>query len=119
MLQMKENMGLTEGLSTVWTSFQSPLGDEQLSDCITHMTQLVQQVRAYLSKTIGVWVEFQRVDGDIEYFSDLSDPVAITAMCGIRGAFTKLVNIESQLTFMEDSCKGAAKTVSSFCFLCE
>jgi hypothetical protein len=116
---MKENMGLTAGLSTGWTSFQSPLCHEQLSDYITHTTQLVQQVQAYLSKTIGAWQEFQGLHGDIQYFSDLSDPVAIIAICGIRSAFTKLAQIKSQLAAMEDSCKGAASTVGSFRSLSE
>ena len=116
-MQMKENMGLTSGLPASWKQFESPLSDKELFACITHMKQLVRQLRAHLSKTTWVWTQFEGVHGDIAYFSDLSDLMATVAIDGIRDAFTDLMSFEEQLVFMEESCKEAAKTVSSFCSL--
>ena len=110
---MEENVGLTPALSTSRASDHS-LCDDSVLDCISQATELVGSIRAHLSKVTRAWTEFQSPHGDIAYFRDLSDRSGSAAISGIREEFTKMAELTEQVVSLDQLCRRATTTVSTF-----
>ena len=79
---------------------------------------LLRKLRERFSTTIQAWDRFDTPDGDIRYFSDISDisepqaqVIAKLALNNIKEIFENLKDLEQTLTSLDKSCEEHSRVV--------
>jgi hypothetical protein len=80
---------------------------------------LLRKLRGRFSTTIRAWDRFDAPDGDVRYFSDISNisepqpkVVANLVLNEIKEIFENLKDLENTLTSLDKSCEEYSKVVS-------
>jgi hypothetical protein len=80
----------------------------------------VDRLRTDLSETIKYWKDFNDLNGDIDYFTDVNDPPnefqnrVNLLLCRIKETFQKLERFQRILNGLSVVCKDAENAVSCY-----
>ncbi|ORY01190.1 hypothetical protein BCR34DRAFT_592345 [Clohesyomyces aquaticus] len=85
---------------------------QEAFDWIVEMIGLLRRLLGHFSKTIRVWKRFVASDGDISYFSDISEPHIRQRLDSIRGVFDELIDLDETLRGLNCSCQNLREIMS-------
>jgi hypothetical protein len=82
----------------------------ELLDWVVEKTELLRKLKENLSSTIRALRRFEK---DHNYFSDLRERQAISALISLDEILESLIDLERELSASEKTCEKAEKIVSS------
>jgi hypothetical protein len=98
---------------------QSPdVNSTQLHEGIRQIREVSHELRVHLTRTVAEWARFSSSEGDIGYFSDVTDPNARLALHDTGKYFANLAFELQVLDSLDRALEDANKTVSAYDICC-